>query len=158
VEAVDPRGEFINFLEAQLGVVAPDKTQSAVSLEQVAPGRYEGVFPATQEGVYLVGLAQRKDQKMVGSQIVGLVVPYAQEFRELGPDEAFLRELSELTGGGGLTNPKDAFELRRRRSRLLVDLWPWLAGFATLLLVPEIALRRLGPLVSHAWRGFRRRS
>lgn len=158
VEAVDPRGEFINFLEAQLGVVAPDKTQGAVSLEQVAPGRYQGVFPATQEGVYLVGLAQRKDQKMVGSQIVGLVVPYAQEFRELGSDETFLREISELTGGGGLANPKDAFELHRRRSRLLVDLWPWLAGFATLLLVPEIALRRLGPLVSHAWRGFRRRS
>ncbi len=156
VEAVDAKGEFINFLEAQLGVVAPDKSQTAVSLEQVAPGRYRAVFPAEEEGVYLVGLAQRKGQQMVGSQIVGLVVPYAQEFRELGPNEAFLREVSELTGGGALAAPKDAFELHRRRSRLAVDLWPWLVGFATFLLIPEIALRRLGPAVSTAWRGLRR--
>ena len=85
---------------------------------------------------------------MVGSQIVGTVVPYAQEYRELGANEAFLREVSELTGGGVLGDPKEAFTQNRRRSRVPTDLWPWLAGLVTLALVPEIALRRIGPALA----------
>jgi uncharacterized membrane protein len=145
VDAVDPKGEFINFLDSEVGVVAPDKTRTVVDLEQIGPGRYRGRFPAGQEGVYLVGMAQRRADQMVGSQLAGLVVPYGQEFRDLGVDEAFLRELSELTGGGMLAEPKDAFLQNRHRSRLSVELWPWLVGMVAVLLIPEIAMRRIGP-------------
>ena len=90
---------------------------------------------------------------MVGSQIVGTVVPYAQEYRELGADEAFLREISELTGGGSLGDAKEAFTLNRRRSRVPTDLWPWLTGLVMLALVPEVALRRIGPALARwGWR------
>jgi hypothetical protein len=145
VDAIDPKGEFINFLDTQVGVVAPDKTRSVIDLEQIGPGRYRGRFTAAQEGVYLVGMAQRRAEQMVGSQLAGLVVPYGQEFRDLGVDETFLREISELTGGGVLAEPKHAFLQNRRRSRLTFDLWPWLVGLATVMLIPEIALRRIGP-------------
>jgi Ca-activated chloride channel homolog len=145
VDAVDPRGEFINFLDSQVGVVAPDKQRSVVELEQVGPGRYRGRFPAAREGVYLVAMSQRRGEQMVGSQLAGLVVPYAQEFKELGVDEALLRELSELTGGGVLAQPRDAFLQARRRSRLSLELWPWLVGLVAVMLIPEIALRRVGP-------------
>lgn len=145
VEAVDTKGEFINFLDAEVGVVTPDKRRAVVELEQVAPGRYRGRFPAAEEGVYLVGMVGRKDERIVGSQLAGLVVPYAQEYRHLGVDEPFLRELAELTGGGALSEPRNAFLQARRRSRLSVGLWPWLVACAAVLLVPEIALRRLGP-------------
>jgi uncharacterized membrane protein len=157
VDGIDPRGEFINFLDTQLGVVNPDKRQSVVELEQVAPGRYRGVFPAREEGVYLAGLLQRRDQQMVGSQLVGTVVPYAQEYRELGANEALLREISELTGGGPLGDPREAFTIGRRRSRVPTDLWPWLVGLVTIALVPEIAVRRLGPALARLrWRRERR--
>jgi uncharacterized membrane protein len=151
VDAIDPRGEFINFLDTNLGVVNPDKSQSVVEVEQVGPGRYRGFFPTPHEGVYLAGLSQRRDQQLAGTQLVGTVVPYAQEYRELGPDDALLRELSELTSGSTLGEPREAFTLNRRRSRVPTDLWPWLAGVVTLLLVPEIALRRLGPALLR-WR------
>jgi Ca-activated chloride channel homolog len=147
VEAIDAKGEFINFLDSQIGVINPDKSQLVVELEQVAPGRYRGAFPARVEGVYLAGLSQRKDQQLLGSQIVGTVVPYAQEYRELGPNEVLLREISELTGGGSLGEAKEAFTVNRRRSRVPTDLWPWVAGLVTLALVPEIAIRRIGPWV-----------
>ncbi len=147
VDAVDPKGEFINFLDSQLGVVNPDKSRVVVELEQVAPGRYRGAFPTRGEGVYLAGLSQRRDQQLVGSQIVGTVVPYAQEYRELGPNEVLLREISELTGGGALQEAREAFTLNRRRSRVATALWPWLVGAVTLALVPEIALRRIGPVL-----------
>ncbi|MGH7265127.1 MAG: VWA domain-containing protein [Candidatus Rokuibacteriota bacterium] len=145
VEAIDPQGEFINFLDSQLGLVNPDKSQEVVELEQVAPGRYQGSFPTRAEGVYLAGLSQRKDQQLVGSQIVGTVVPYAQEYRELGPDEVLLREISELTGGAGLGDARESFTVGRRRSRIATDLWPWLVGMVALALVPEVAMRRVGP-------------
>ncbi|PYO56705.1 MAG: hypothetical protein DMD83_13055, partial [Candidatus Rokuibacteriota bacterium] len=118
VDAIDPKGEFINFLDSQVGVVAPDKTRTVIDLEQIGPGRYRGRFPAAHEGVYLVGMAQRRAEQMVGSQLAGLVVPYGQEFRDLGVDETMLRELSELTGGGVLAEPKDTFLQNRRQSRL----------------------------------------
>jgi uncharacterized membrane protein len=147
VEAIDRQGQFINFLDAQVGVVNPDKRQTVVELEQVAPGRYRGTFPTPQEGVYLAGLSERQDQQLVGSQILGTVVPYAEEYRRLGTDEVALREITDLTGGATLRDPQEAFTLDRRRSRVPSDLWPWLVGAVTLLLVPEIALRRLGALL-----------
>ena len=145
VDAIDGKGEFINFLDSQVGVVAPNRERTVIDLEQVGPGRYRGRFPATQEGVYLVGMAQRKAERVVGSQLAGLVVPYGRELRDLGVDEALLRELSELTGGGALEAPRDAFLKARRRSRIAVEIWPWLVGLAALLLIPDVALRRLGP-------------
>ena len=117
----------------------------------MAPGRYRGSFPTQEEGVYLGALSERRDQQMVGSQIVGTVVPYAPEYRELGANEAFLREISELTGGGALGNAKEAFTTNRRRSRVPTDLWPWLSGLVMLALVPEVALRRIGPALA-TWR------
>jgi Ca-activated chloride channel family protein len=145
VDAIDPKGEFINFLDSQVGVVAPNKTRTVIDLEQIGPGRYRGRFPAAQEGVYLVGMAQRQGEQMVGSQLAGLVVPYGQEFRDLGVDETMLHELSELTGGGVVSEPRNTFLQNRHRSRLTFDLWPWLVGLATVMLIPEIALRRIGP-------------
>jgi uncharacterized membrane protein len=145
VDAIDGKGEFINFLDAQVGVVAPNRERTVIDLEQVAPGRYRGRFPAPQEGVYLVGMAQRRGEQVVGSQLAGLVVPYARELRDLGVDEARLRELAELTGGGALAEPREAFLRGRRQSRIAVDIWPWLVGLVAVTLVPEVALRRLGP-------------
>jgi hypothetical protein len=158
VDAVDGKGEFINFLDSQVGVVAPNKERTVIDLEQVAPGRYRGRFPAPQEGVYLVGMAQRKNDQVVGSQLAGLVVPYARELRDLGVDEPLLREVAELTGGGNLDDPRGAFLAARRQSRIGVEIWPWLVGFVGVMLLPEIALRRVGSGVA-GWisRRFRRR-
>jgi hypothetical protein len=145
VDAVDGKGEFINFLDSQVGVVSPTRERTVVDLEQIGPGRYRGRFPAPQEGVYLVGMAQRKNEQVVGSQLAGLVVPYAQELRDLGVDETLLRELAELTGGTALSDPREAFLKGRRQSRLSLEIWPWLVGLVAMLMVPDIALRRLGP-------------
>src|SRR5581483_11136494 len=158
VDAVDGKGELINFLDSQVGVVAPDRERTVIDLEQVGPGRYRGRFPARQEGVYLVGMAQRKGEQVVGSQLAGLVVPYAQELRDLGVDETALREMAELTGGGALSDPRDAFLRNRRQSRIAVDIWPWLVGLVAILLVPDVGLRRLGPGALRRlapWRGSR---
>jgi uncharacterized membrane protein len=160
VDAIDSKGEFINFLDSQVGVVAPNRERTVIDLEQVGPGRYRGRFPARQEGVYLVGMAQRRDERVIGSQLAGLVVPYAQELRDLGVDETLLRELADLTGGAALDDPREVFLKGRRHSRIAVEVWPWLVGLVALLMVPDIALRRIGPgglARLTGWVGARRR-
>jgi uncharacterized membrane protein len=144
IEAIDGKGEFINFLDAEVGVIMPGRERTVVDLEQIGPGRYRGRFPAPQEGVYLVGMSQRRGGRMLGSQLAGLVVPYSPELRELGVDETFLREVSEVTGGGALSEPRDSFLRARRQSRVAVDLWPWMVGFVAVMLLPDIGLRRVG--------------
>jgi uncharacterized membrane protein len=144
IDATDARGGFVNFMDAQVGVVSPDRARNVVDLEQIGPGRYRGRFPAESEGVYLVGLAQRTDQSDHGSQVAGLVVPYAEELRELGIDEEELRELSEITGGGALADPRDTYLKARRPMRGWIDSWPWLVGAAILVMLLDIAVRRFG--------------
>jgi hypothetical protein len=95
--------------------------------------------------VYLVGLAERRGGKTVGSQLAGLVVPYSQEFRALGVDEGLLSGIAEITGGGQLTRPGETFLKARRRSRLEAHLWPWMVGAAAFGLLADIATRRIAP-------------
>ncbi len=99
VEAADQKGEFINFLDAQVGVVFPDKRQQVVPLEQVGPGRYRAAFDAAAEGAYLVGVAQRKEQRVVGSELGSLVVPYSPEHRQIRTNDSLLQEVAAITGG-----------------------------------------------------------
>src|SRR5207244_1816194 len=44
----------------------------------------------------VVGMAQRKDDRVIGSELTGLVVAYAEELRNLGLDEPALRELTDI--------------------------------------------------------------
>ena len=143
VEAADQKGEYVNFLDAEAGVVHPDKRQQVVPLEQVGPGRYRAAFDAAGEGAYLVGVAQRKDARVVGSELGSLVVPYSPEHRHLQANEGLLQELAAITGGAVIEDPAQAFSLNRRRGTARAPAWPWLFGAALVLFLPDVALRRL---------------
>jgi hypothetical protein len=142
LEAVSEKGEFINFIEANTGVVLPDKTQRVFPLSQVGPGRYRGSFEAAEQGAYLVGVSERKDQKLLGSEVASLVVPYSPEHRALAVNEGLLRDLVTISGGALPTTPAQVFSEKRRSARIRVDAWPYLLGLALLLFLPDIALRR----------------
>ena len=144
LEAVDEKGDFINFLNANTGVVLPDKTQQVSPLTQVGPGRYRGAFEATDQGAYLVGVSERKDQKLLGTEVASLVVPYSPEHRTLAANEGLLRDLATLSDGAVPTAPEQVFKEHRRQSRVRVDAWPYLLGLALLLFLPDVALRRFG--------------
>lgn len=157
LEAVDAKGEFVNFLEANAGVVYPDKTQGVLPLVQVGPGRYRGAFPAAEQGAYLVGVAERRDQKMVGSEVASLVVPYSPEHRALSVNEPLLRDVATVTGGAAPSQPGQSFTQNRRKARVWVEAWPYLLGLALLLFLPDVAIRRL-QLRGRLWRSLSGRS
>ncbi|MFB3819050.1 MAG: VWA domain-containing protein [Candidatus Methylomirabilales bacterium] len=143
LEAVDEKGEFLNFLDANAGVVSPDRTQAVLRLEQVGPGRYRGAFDATEQGAYLVGVAERKDQKLVGSEVASLVIPYSPEHRALEANEPLLRDVVALSGGAAPVEPAHNFTEERTAAVVWVDAWPYLLALALLLFLPDVAMRRL---------------
>jgi hypothetical protein len=145
LEAIDEKGEFINFLEANAGVVFPDKSQRVLPLDQVGPGRYRASFPATDQGAYLVGVSQRRERKAAASEVASLVVPYSPEHRALAVNEPLLREMAALTGGAFPATPAENFTRERRTARVWVEGWPYLVGLALLLFLPDVALRRFWP-------------
>jgi Ca-activated chloride channel family protein len=143
LEAVDEKGEFVNFLEASAGVVSPDKKERVVPLQQTAPGRYRAAFPVQDDGAYLVGVVERSGRKTIGSEVTSLVAPYSPELRTLGVNESLLHDVATLSGGTAPSRATESFTQNRRQVRVWVSVWPYLLGLALLLFLPDVAIRRL---------------
>ncbi len=146
VDAVDPKGEFINFLDSQVGVVAPNRERTVIDLEQIGPGRYRGRFPAAAGGRLpgRHGPAQgRARDRLAAGRPGGTVCSGAARSRRRR--DACCASWPSSPAAGRSRSPSDAFLKGRRQSRIAVEIWPWLVGLVALLLIPDVALRRLGP-------------
>jgi Mg-chelatase subunit ChlD len=145
VDATAPDGSYLNNLAASASVVGPDNLTSTVTLRQTTAGRYEGSFPATEEGAYLLRVQAGGPQTANLSQTLGLVVPYSPEYRGSVTDDGLLGRIASLTGGRTLTleNSAAAFEHNLDAVKSTSDLWPLLVLLAVLLLPFDIGARRL---------------
>jgi Ca-activated chloride channel homolog len=124
-------------------VFPPALAKREVTLEQTAPGRYTASFDVPQSGRYLLDLGLSRDGVPLAPQSRGLVVGYPDELRLRPTDEDLLRELSRLTGGTFRPSPEAVFAPPEQVAREVVPLWPHLVTLAALLLVADVALRRL---------------
>ena len=95
VEALDPQGNFQNFLNLQTIVVSPRGDRQTVPLRQTGPGHYEADFPTREVGAYLLRLMEIRDGQVAGSQVIGASVNYSPEFNASEPNINLLRRLSE---------------------------------------------------------------
>ncbi|MEN0065747.1 MAG: VWA domain-containing protein [Myxococcota bacterium] len=142
-DAFTPAGGFANFLTGQARVVAPDLSVHNLDLRQVGPGRYQARWPVDQDGSWLVGVQLSKGDQVVGQAVTEAVQPYSPEFRRSGSGPAVLRELAGLGQGGFLTDPARVFEPPEVLRTVPWPLWPWLVGLAGVLLLADVAVRRL---------------
>ena len=86
-------------------VVYPNTEGKAIEIEQVMPTRYEGDFPISEHGAYLV-TAQRKTEgqnqnngDIIGSQTASLVVSYPAEFATFETNHRLLKDIARRTNG-----------------------------------------------------------
>lgn len=143
VDAFDLNGDFRNFLKGSARVVAPDLTVHEVALRQVGPGRYEGALKVDQDGSWLAGISMKEGTRIVGQTVSEAVQPYSPEYRVQAGGAGHLTELGRLGGGGVLTEPKQVFE-RPQQARLVPQpLWSHCVWLAAVLLLLDVALRRL---------------
>jgi Mg-chelatase subunit ChlD len=154
VEAQSDAGEYLNGLTVQANVAGPDGQTQAVTLPQVAPGRYAGSF--TPIRVAGTDPAQPADAPAALAQTAGWVLSYSPEYQIVIPAEAadpaavpanvrFLLQLAAAAGGGPVTGDYArvfAHDLPQPPSAAQ-PIWPWLLILATMLLPLDIAVRRL---------------
>jgi uncharacterized membrane protein len=94
VTALDDKNEFLNFLTMTGTAVGPDlKKPLDLAIEQTAPGRYVGTFPVREAGSYFVTINPGRGLAPLRT---GVNVPYSDEFRDRGANEALLAELAAV--------------------------------------------------------------
>jgi uncharacterized membrane protein len=144
VEALDPQGNFRNFLNLQAAVVSPKGQRVNVALEQTGPGRYEAKFPTREVGAYLLNLMEFRDGRPASSQVVGASVNYSPEFSSVEPNLNLLKRLAEA-GGGKMLDPQidNPFALGRLKTFQPRDLWEALLKWFVILFVLDVAVRRV---------------
>lgn len=149
LEALDPQGNYRNFLNLQAVVVSPKGEKQTVRLEQTGPGRYETHFATREVGAYLLNLMELKDGKLRASQTLGASVNYSPEFGASEPNANLLDQLAQ-EGGGKVLMPDAAanrsinsFLRDRKKTFQPRDLWESLLKMAVLLFIVDVGVRRI---------------
>jgi uncharacterized membrane protein len=148
IEALNKDASYLNFLRINGRVLTPNMEQKPVYLTQTGPGQYEGSFPLTDHGNYLVSLRYSSPDRQSGLINTGVSVPYSPEFRELGTNLPLLERAAERTHGRLLTmqtpakklfDPKDLPVSISRQ-----PVWRWVVQWLLLpLFLLDVAARRL---------------
>lgn len=147
IDSVDANGNFVNGLHTTAQFIGPDLDVSPMDLPQYAPGRYTANVDMEEVGTYLFKVRQsipRDGGEAVADFTRAYTVSYQPEYRHLGLNEEFLKDLAQA-GGGRYSptleallqvGPDESVPVRKR-------LWPWLLGAAVILFILDVALRRL---------------
>ena len=145
VTSLDDDGTPRNFYQTVVRLVAPDLSPIQATLQQVGPGRYQGMLRADQQGAYLVRVAQTRTGSASASRTLGLVSPAAEEYRRLGVDREALAADARAGSGRELTTAQVADVWRHdiRADAFPTPIWPWLLLLAILLVPIDVGVRRV---------------
>lgn len=146
VDAVSPQHRFLNHLKLKANIKFPSEESRLLSLEQIAPGTYQGTFPAEEIGTYYFSLFEDEPEAGGRPHVFGYGIPYTDEFDRTGVDDALLSRLASLTGGKVLDisqPPHDLFTARPRSRAAGLALWPYLTGAVLIMLLIDVAARKV---------------
>jgi Ca-activated chloride channel homolog len=143
LDAIEPSGRFLNKVATELTLVDPRLATSKLEMAQVAPGRYQAEFDATQQGSYQLMFSQTRESQLLGRQTRGLAVGYPDELRLRPTNSELLRSIAAAAGGRFDVKAEAVFEAPLRTAPRAEPLWPYLAIAALLLFVLDVALRRI---------------
>ncbi len=145
VDARGASGDFLNNLVGEANVIHPDGEVDNLTLQQVAPGRYEADFTPSSDGAYFIRVAASTEgEEAVVGQTGGWVLGYSPEYLQIETDPQLLEAAAELTGGRDLSGePAAAFEHSLPNETTSRPIWPWLTILAVVMLPFDIAVRRV---------------
>jgi Ca-activated chloride channel family protein len=143
LDAADDRGVFLNGAAAELTLIDPRLRRSRVTMHQTAPGRYSTSFASAQPGAYHLEIALTQNGEVRSRQSRGLIAGYPDELRIRPPNESLLREIALVSGGQFNPSPEFVFDRQDETATRYRPLWPWLLFASGLLLVLDVALRRV---------------
>jgi len=136
--------------DGKMRIGAPDGTASDAQLTQTAPGIYEAPLENALMGSYMATVAESGPQGRAVS-VTGFSVAYPPEFRALGSTKVLLSQAAAVTGGKELAQPEEAIRPLPRPGETRTDLFRGLLLAALLLLVVDVAVRRIAIPVAEIW-------
>src|SRR5437868_12909461 len=124
-------------------IIDPRLATTKLPLAQTAPGRYVADFETPLSGPYHLELTQKVGGQVLYQQSRGITVGYSDELRLKPTNETLLKSIADSSGGKYNIVAGDVFASTGRTARRPTPLWPWLVTTAALLLVLDVALRRI---------------
>lgn len=152
VEALDGKGERLNFANFKGRLALPGGGGQDVDLKQIGPGLYETTVRTTEAGSYVASLRYLAPGETEGETVEGSVQfaisrPFADEFRVLEDNTALLEQVRAMTGGRLLNaDPKQADLFNREGLKMPVatrPIWLWAATIGIGLFLVDVAVRRV---------------
>jgi hypothetical protein len=143
VDAVDEFGQFLNDSDVELTLINPLLRQEKSTLKQVAPGRYLANLATAKPGAYHMDIALNRDNQVVYRQSRGMTVGYSDELRIRPTNEKLLRSIADTSSGTFSPYPAQLFSDDGRTATRPTPLTSALLTTAVLLLVIDVALRRI---------------
>ena len=147
VDALDRDERFLNHLDLRATVLGPRGESEALTLPQIAPGRYRGEFAVRPGERYYVNLQGRSGEVEIGPETFGLALPYSSEYAGLGADLETLREIAAQTGGRMLELSNTSLDAIHAPPDLAPGsrwrVWKPLLLAALLLVLLEVAVRKI---------------
>jgi secreted protein with Ig-like and vWFA domain/uncharacterized membrane protein len=169
----------------------PGDKVPAVEFKPTGAGQYVAEFDAQEAGAYFVNVqAETEELGPDGKPVIdpntklpkmtafdaaraGVTVPYSPEYADLESNTPLLRRIAERTGGNYFEEPTDPPALARMAEffrkgpetvRSVLPFWFWLVFAAGLLLLFDVAVRRISvepkevrALSGRVWARIRRR-
>jgi hypothetical protein len=120
LDAEDRAGNYINSADVHVTVEQDNGKPSELTMTQIAPGRYTAFQPAGV-GTYWLSAQVRRDGKLLDTVRGAAAVLTMPE------------TVVKLDGG---------VETVEKPGLRTILLWPWLLGFAAVVLVLDLAVRR----------------
>lgn len=133
----------LELAEVTCRVVRPDQSISEFRLEHLAPGIYKADMAANTPGAYLLQIVPSSEEGPLGSIGAGLAVQYSPEFRHTGQHQAMLEQIAAAGGGVVLQSAEGSYMRNLRPAYSQRALWPLFLGLACVLLVIEVATRKV---------------
>jgi Ca-activated chloride channel family protein len=157
----DRLGNPLSDESATVRIAAPDGSSKEVTLNQQAPGVYEGSFESSALGSYVVTVSEKDPSGAIRVSSSGFSVPYPPEYRSFRPNRPLLDQIAKRTQGMELKEPQQALRPVPNPGSSITELWPMLVLFAALLIPIDVGVRRLAiPLaeaLAKVWARIRQR-
>jgi hypothetical protein len=145
VDIISDQKRFINHLDLRANVLLPSGREHTFGLQQIAPGRYAGRFPAAEIGAYFFSVYGGTPTYSDPPQAFGFGIPHTEEFNSTNVNETLLEELAAITNGRILSiddAPKDLFRDQTDSRESDTPLWPYFILSFLLLLIADVTVRK----------------
>lgn len=130
-------------LKTTAAVVSPDGSEQTLTLTETALGRYEAEMPAPSEGTYVIRVEQSDESGVLRTQEGGAVRGFSGEYDLRVTRTDSLERLCERTGGTLLSDSDDFWNTPVKPATTRRQLSGALCALALLLMLLDIALRKL---------------